>query len=106
MLADGLKSVRSTLARGLPAAVEQLVGRLLAHEEAGPGGDGPEDSRAFHAEGRAAVAHIQALLKLCDWVLAGDAADADDIRVREALEAARARMGRLVAEAEAREGGG
>jgi hypothetical protein len=99
MLADGLKSVRATLARGLPAAVEQLVHRLLAHEEAGPDGD---DARAFHAEGRAAVAHIQSLLKLCDWVLAGDAADAEDATVRAALEAARERMGRLVAEAERR----
>ncbi len=95
-MADTAKSIRETLASSLPQLVANAVDAILA---TAPHPDG--DLKEEQAVGKVAIANLQALMKLTDWVAAQELAEARDAQRLAGLETAQA----LLADAKARVGG-
>jgi hypothetical protein len=95
-MADTAKSIRETLASSLPQLVANAVDAILA---TAPHPDG--DLKEEQAVGKVAIANLQALMKLTDWVAAQELAEARDAERLAGLETAQA----LLADAKARVGG-
>jgi hypothetical protein len=95
-MTDTAKSIRETLASSLPQLVANAVDAILA---TAPHPDG--DLKEEQAVGKVAIANLQALMKLTDWVAAQELAEARDAERIAGLETAQA----LLAEAKARVAG-
>lgn len=95
-MADTAKSIRDKLASALPQLVANAVDAILA---TAPHPDG--DLKEEQAVGKVAIANLQALMKLTDWVAAQELAEALDAERLAGLSSAQA----LLAEARARVGG-
>jgi hypothetical protein len=94
-MSDFARSIRERLATALPTLVGNAVDAILATK---PVPDG--DLKEGQAVGKVAIANLQALMKLTDWVAAQELAEARDAERLAGLEAAHA----LLADATARVG--
>jgi hypothetical protein len=92
-MTDTAKSIREKLAETLPTLVGNAVDAILA---TAPKPDA--DLKEGQALGKVAIANLQALMKLTDWVAAHELAEARDAERLAGLETAQA----LLAEVEAR----
>lgn len=92
-MTDTTRSIRERLAESLPTLVGNAVDAILA---TAPKPDA--DLKEGQAVGKVAIANLQALMKLTDWVAAQELAEARDAERLAGLETAQA----LLAEAEAR----
>jgi hypothetical protein len=95
-MTDTAKSIRDKLAEALPTLVGNAVDAILA---TAPKKDG--DLKEEQAVGKVAIANLQALMKLTDWVAEQELAEARDAERLAGLETARS----LMAEAKARVAG-
>jgi len=95
MVVDHLKPVRERLAQTLPKMLSDAVDTLLAAQPAAG-----SDLKTAQAASKAAIANLQALMKLTEWVAAQESADARHEETRAMLATAHARLAPLLAEDE------
>lgn len=84
--------MRATIAGHLPEAFQAAIDSYRAFYDQPL----PEDAKAFsahHAACKAAIAHLQLLIKLAAWV-EGDASDFDAERLSEHMQAAAEELNR------------